>query len=254
MAAIYSKFIDQAIQWIQKHADEVTFCLGYRLDSSQIPSISCTFEGGSESQQFMGDMGHFSNETQRPIRYAQFNVNSISDKGELLVSEQYGLESRLWRELRIVHGSKSWILKDIVYLPGHDITLILDSPVETTESLLDWEAVSHDRALITTIGTSLDSVVVKIYMDVAGEPEMCEMLSCVMRYILKQSRLDLIENGMNELVFSYSSMMRNEQYGQPAWTMQFTIQGKLTDEWIMAESYSPDRMQLLTPCDPQYFL
>jgi|WetSurMetagenome_2_1015567.scaffolds.fasta_scaffold34180_2 hypothetical protein len=252
MAAVYGKFIDQAIQWIKNHADEVTFCLGYRLDSSQIPSISCTFEGGSESQQFMGDFGYVSNDAKEPIRYALFNLNSINENGELVVSNQYGLETRLWRELRIMHGQSSWILKDMVYLPDKNLTLIMDKPVPTTESLKDWSAVSHDRALITTVGTSLDSVVVKVYMDVAGEPEMCEMLSCVMRYVLKQSRLDLMNNGMNEINFGYSSIMRNELYGQPAWTMQFTIQGKLTDEWILTESYSPDKMKLITPCDPEY--
>jgi hypothetical protein len=249
MSNIYAKFIDQAINWIQKHSEEMFFGLGYRLDSSQIPACAVTFEGGTESQQFFGDYGHIENETKDPIKYALFNIKSINESGELVVSNQYGLETRLWRELRIVHENKSWILKDIVYLPGKDLTLVMDHPVPKTETLLDWSAVSNDRALIRTVGTSLDSVTIKVYMDVAGDPEMCEMLSLIMRYILKQSRLDLMNNGLNEIVFSYSPIMRNEQYGHPAWSMQFNISGKLTDQWILTESEVPDKMKLITPCD-----
>ena len=58
-----------------------------------------------------------------------------------------------------------------------------------------------------------------------------------------------MNNGMNEIVFSYGPIMRNDAYGQPAWTMQFQIRGKLTDEWILTQSFSPDRMKLVTPCD-----
>jgi hypothetical protein len=244
MQATYNDFIDQSIQWIKKHANEVNFCLGYRLDAAKIPSISVTMEGGTESQQFMGDYGSFDVVDLEPIKYASFDIKKVNENGELVISPSYSLHTKVWRELRVLHGNKSWIIKDIQYIEGKDLVLVLDKPVKATESLKGWSAVSHGNNKIVTIGTSLDEVVVKIYMDIAGEPEMCEMLSLVIRYILKQSRFDLMSNGLNEIKFGYSAIMQNATYKQPAWTTVFTIRGKLTDQWILTENISPDSMSL----------
>lgn len=239
-----ARFVDQAIKWVME--TEITFALGYRLDEEKVPSIAVMFEGGEEKDQFLGDFGRMQREEIPPVTYATNMIfKTVNSDGNLVASKSSKLEDKIWRQLVLRKGEITRIIKDLRPTAEGDLELALDKPLTLADGLAGWSLVSSVSSKNRVIGSSLDNVRVKVYLDVSGDPELAEMVSCIIRYILKQSRLKLMAYGLNTPTFSYSSIMRNEAHpGTNVWSVEFTVTGKLTDEWILLESKNPDKILL----------
>lgn len=238
--AIYGhQFIDSAIKYIEE--TDFNYCLGYRLDTTRLPNISVMFEGGNENTMALGDIGYLSEIPAAPKKYFNFQAKEIN--GEFLKVRKDDTIS-FWKGMKLFNTitKQSYEIKEVLIL--EDVELILDRTVESSE-LMQWQAMRNVNYETWTIGSSLDNVNVKIYLDVPGDPEYCEIVSCLIRYILKSSRLALLHNGLNNPTISYSAIGKNSDYdGQNVWTMEFTIRAEITDEWILKKEAIVDKMEL----------
>jgi len=247
-----AKYIDQAIKWIQDNEGKINYCLGYRLDTAKIPSISVMFEGGTESRQFIGDYGSDQHVSIHPVEYANVTATKVNEDGSVFFEDETKLSDKIWRGLLAINEKKGYIVKDIIRRDW-GTTVYFDSKVEPTQNLLEWKFYSSANTELWTTGTSLDRVTINVYVDVAGDPELCELLSQIVRYILKQSRLSLISNGLNEISFKYSPIQKNNSMEQNVWTSQHTVTGDLTDQWLMGREQITDRIELLNNCHEEIY-
>lgn len=239
-----AKYIDRCIQWFQNNSFTTT--LGYRLDMEKLPSISILYEGGREKQQWLGDYGSYETIAVDPKTYALFDMKDLDVDGNIIVSKSAKLDDKIWRGLLIKQGK---IVRSITSLGKNsddDLIIYLSSPLEPLEiNFKGWAVVSQTESKLRVIGSSLDAVKITVYLTIAGDPEICEMVSCVLRYILKQSRIGLADIGLNEATFQHGSLSRYEVHeGANVWQTEFVITGLLTDRWIISESLPPDRFNL----------
>lgn len=239
-----AKYIDRCIQWFQSNSFTTT--LGYRLDMEKLPSISILYEGGREKQQWLGDYGSYETIAVEPKTYALFDMKDLDVDGNIIVSKSAKLDEKIWRGLLIKQGK---IVRSITSLGENsdgDLIIFLSSPLKPLEiTFKGWAVVSQTESKLRVIGSSLDAVKITVYLTIAGDPEICEMVSCVLRYILKQSRLGLADVGLNEATFQHGSLSRYEVHeGSNVWQTEFVITGLLTDRWIISESLPPDRFNL----------
>jgi hypothetical protein len=87
-------------------------------------------------------------------------------------------------------------------------------------------------------------------MDIPGDPELCEVMSSVMRAALKNARMYLIANGLNEVSIAYSQIGKNESYaGVNVWTAEFTVAGQMTDRWLVSEELIPGNVTYQISCE-----
>lgn len=240
-----AQYIDKAVQWIQNNEKNFNFSLGYRLDVAKLPSVSVMFSGGTEARQIVGDDAGYLLEDVFPEKYAEFHASDITSDGHLVVSADYRLEDKIWRGLVIqkngVAGRKIiGLLKESSNRP---LKIITDQPFSYADGLSSWSVYSCADQKRFLIGSSFDRISVKVYLDMPGDPELCEVMSSVMRAILKNARMYLIANGLNEVTLGYSPIGRNESYsGLNVWTAEFTISGQMTDRWLMSEQSLSDKM------------
>lgn len=234
-------FMNSAVKWIMN--DEFNYCLGYRLDTAKVPNISVMFEGGTENQQFMGEYGYHQSLPITPEIYGSFHASGVSEDGELIIPGDYDLTNKIWPGLYIKNKNVTRQITGIVKTDGY--TLTLNEPVTLSDGLDSWKIYSSVSTKTREVGVSLDRITIKVYLDVPGDPEACEVVSCILRNILKHSRLILDVYGINAPTFGYSAMGKNESYvGQNVWTVEFTISALMTDQWILSTTKGVDRLQI----------
>lgn len=243
LCEIYGEeYIVKAIRWIQEH--EINFVLGSRLDMDKLPNIAVTYEGGVERTQFIGQDAGSTYVEVTPNTYAEFSIKDLIE-GDLLVSSVENIKEKVWRGL-IVKNSR-FFSKIVDILPeGEDTRLVLETKADLKNvTLQNWRADSFVDTETRTVGSSLDSVTIRVYLTVQGDPELCEMLSTVIRYLLKQSRLVLESNGLYEVDFAHSALSRSSDYEESqVWVVQYTISGELQDAWIMNKFRPADRVEI----------
>jgi hypothetical protein len=252
MSSIYGlKFIDRAIGWLHDNEKNFNYNLGYRLDTSKIPSVTVMFSGGTESKQVMGDYAGSFLEDVYPKKYCEFHAVTITEEGWLVVPNEYHVENLIWRGLVI---QKSNVTPRVItglmkQTDTSSVVIQADRPFVLEDGLSDWQVYSSTSAKKYVMGGSFDRVNIKVYMDIPGDPELCEVMSSIMRATLKNARLYLMENGLNEVNVAYSPIGRNESYGGVnVWTAEFTISGQMSDRWIVSEALLPDQMTLELNC------
>jgi hypothetical protein len=236
-----AQYIDRAIKWITEN--EIHYSLAARADAAKFPSITVTYEGGTEGENFIGDYAGTKSVTVKPTEYARFPVKSFSGK-QLVVSKQLKLEDKIWRSLIVKQGKFTATIKSFERDSVDDLVIVLDKEIPIGLELMDWKAQSFVDKKTWIIGSSLDAVRVRVITNVAGDPEICEMFSMIVRYILKQSRFFLATNGLTNPEFSHSALMLNEE-SRPEYqvfSMEFNISGLLTDQWVLSEALSADRI------------
>ena len=238
--------IASVIRWIQENIEKFHFVFGYRLDLSNTPSVSVMFEGATEGKQMVGDYGSIFTAPRNPQKYKEFHASSIDKDGNMVVSADYHLEDYLWRKQVLVRESETRIITDLIKISDTaPLIIVPDIPFAADTHLDSWSVYSASSAQLYTVGTSLDKIKVSVYMDIPGEPELSEALSCVMRSILKRSRLILSEYGLNNITFSYNSLARNSSYEpQAVWTSEYTLTAEMTDQWIVADTTPPDNFSI----------
>lgn len=236
-------YIDMAIKWLEEN--DFHFTLGYRLDLDKLPNICITYEGGSEERQFIGDYAETQRVSVNPKIYASFDIKNFDNEGNLIVSKDLNLKNKIWRRLLVKNKKfQSQILGMETNSDG-DLVLILDVKANKNLPLTNWKAVSCLDSKNLIIGSSFDRARITVYVNVAGDPELAELISCIIRYLLKQSRPFLIENGMEEVAFSHSALNRSADFPESnVWITQHTISGALQDQWIITESKGVDRIEL----------
>lgn len=236
-------YIDMAIKWLTEN--EFHYTLGYRLDLDKLPNICVTYEGGTEERQFIGDLAEPQRVSINPKIYASFDAKNIDADGNLIISKDLKLQNKIWRRLLVKNNKfKSQIL-DLQTNSDGDLVLVLDLKASKTLSLTNWKVVSCLDSKNLILGSSFDRARITVYVNVAGDPELSELISCIIRYLLKQSRGFLIQNGMEEVTFSHSAISRSADFPESnVWITQHTISGALQDQWIITESKGADKIEL----------
>lgn len=232
-------YVAGAIQWIQEN--EINFILASRLDMDKLPSVAVSYEGGIESQTFIGEQGGTSTYEIEPTKYADFSVKDVQD-GNLIISKESGLMEKIWRGLVIQHASGFQANLVDISCSGDDASLILSKPATLSEvSLQDWSAVSFVNSRVRSFGSSLDDVRIRVFVSVPGEPELCEMVSTVIRYLLKQARLFLESHGLYEVVTTHGALSISQDFPETqVYVMEFSLEGKLQDQWVLSDFKNPD--------------
>jgi hypothetical protein len=210
------------------------------------------FSGGTETKQVIGDNAHHFFEDVYPVKYAEFHASDVTNEGYLSVSSDYHLEDKIWRGLVLQKdGVAPRVITDLLKeSDAENLKIISTTPFSLSDGLSGWSVYSSASVKRLSMGGSFDRVDIKVYMDIPGDPELAEVMSSVMRTALKNARMYLIQNGLNEVSLSYSSVGRNDSYGGVnVWTTEFTISGQLTDRWIMGESALPDQMTYEFSCE-----
>jgi len=241
-------YICKAIQAFKNR--EIFFMLGSRLDIDKLPSICVTYEGGSEREKFIGQFGGTENVKIPKRQYAAFSIKGLIE-GDLLVSPAEDIKSKIWRGLIVRQGKFSSKIVDI--LPeGNDVRLILSK--KATLDLVElrhWTAESPVVTKIRSIGSSMDAVTVKIYLTIDGDPEIADMISTIIRYLLKQAHLFLETNGLYETTMTHSALSKSSDFDESqVWAVEFSISGLLHDQWIMSESTNADKLELVVVAKP----
>jgi hypothetical protein len=244
------KFISNAVEYLR--TVNIHYVLGYRIDTAKLPNICVTCEGGTESTQFIGDFGRIESVALPPTKYGTFHISSLDADGNPLVSTEFNPGSILWTGVQITDKTSKIkrTVRGLIQAPGaQEVSVILDKPLKLENGLDSWTSISPNKQRIRTIGSSLDQVTVKIYMDVAGDPELCDVMNSVMRHAIKQSRLLLASYGFNTPTSKYSQIARNTSYaGENVWTAEFSISGAFTDEWVLADAESIDTIKINFEC------
>lgn len=236
-------YIDRAIKWIMEN--EFYYTLGYRLDIDKLPNICVTYEGGSEERQFIGDYGETHRVSINQKIYASFDIKDINTEGNLVVSKDLQLENKIWRRLIAKNKKFESQIIDLQTDKNGDFVLVLDVKADKSLPLTNWKAISCLDSKNLIIGSSFDRVRITIYVNIAGDPELAELISCIIRYLLKQSRPYLIYNGMEDVTFSHSALSRSADFPESnVWITQHTINGSLQEQWIITESKGADKIEL----------
>lgn len=235
-------YIAKAIQWFQNN--EIFFMLGSRLDMDKLPSICVTYEGGSENEQFIGHDGGTRKVSIPARQYAKFSIKDLVN-GDLLVSAAEKIKTKVWRNLVVKNGKFSAKITDILPSGDDDILVLSKKASLDKVSLQDWSAESFVVSKTRHIGSSMDSVTVNVYLTIQGDPELAEMVSTIIRYLLKQAHLYLESRGLYESRMSHSALSRSADFDESqVWTVEFGINGTLQDMWIMSESTKGDKLDL----------
>lgn len=233
------EFIKNSIEWIRTR--EIFFVLGTRYDMAKLPTIVVTYEGGSESDQMIGDYAGQAKINITPKEYGRFNVVEVKDK-TLKVYPEKDLHKKLWRGLTVRKDKFTAVVDEIIKENDYFILTLNKKPPSEVGL---WTSVSPLTQKNWALGSSLDSVTVRIYLQVSGEPELAEMLSTVVRYILKQSRLRLEQNGLYETRMQHSALAQSRDYeDSQVWNVEFSISGSLHDTWVLIETEGVDKIEL----------
>jgi hypothetical protein len=244
MNGIYgAPYIDRAIKWISEN--EFHYTLGYRLDIDKLPNICVTYEGGSEERQFIGDYADTEKVSIKPKIYASFDIKSIDANGDLVVSKDLNLLNSIWRRLIVKNNKFKSQIIDFQTNDDDDLVIVLDKKAPKDVPLVNWKAQSPLESKNLVIGSSFDRVKISIYVSLSGDPELSELISSVIRYLLKQSRMYLIQNGLEDISFSHTAISRSADFPESnVWITQHAINGSLQDRWIITESKGADRLEL----------
>lgn len=247
-----AKFIDNAIKWLTENECCINYCLGYRFDAARVPQVAVMFSGGTEMRQVMGDYAGTEVANVSPEKLVEFHAKDVTTEGYLLVPNAYHLEQKIWRGLTVSKtGVPSRRITGFVQEGSDaDLQIIADRPFVLEEGLADWDVFSAADGKRYFVGGSFDRFEVKVYMDLPGDPELCEVMSSVMRAALKNARMYLIANGLNEVAIAYSQIGKNESYGAVnVWTAEFTVSGLMTDRWLVSDALIPGNMTYEISCE-----
>lgn len=266
-----SKRIDDGILWFQQN--EFSYTPRYNLDSLKLPNITVSYEGGTEDVKFLGDFGGecingkqvppkvylkdliFKGVTDERTHVEKRSDNSpaIPPYGYPVVSASVNVRDKVWRQLKLIKeaggggGNDSYVISGFRTADnGVDTVLITDRfmSVNTGEWQGKWSVVSSLSGVNYILNSSLDAVRIKVNLLVPADPEVTEMVGCVLKYVLKNSRLWLSNNGFQVPSVSHSSIGLIDGLDNPTWGIEFSVTGKLTDTWISTPLYGLDRLNI----------
>lgn len=238
---ISTNHVKNIIDFIQENRIHVN--TAYDLDIDRIPSIIVGSQG-SESVQIMGDYAGSnisidSCQDVLPKQYAEWLSSSYSGD-ELVVSHDYGLTSKLWRNVFIRNGNYITQLVGMTIGGAYD-TLFLKDPIPEGTPLSGWVAQSDFRAFSADLGFSADNVDVTCQIRTSGDVYLNKILSIIVRYALKSFRSQFAYYGINLPTISYSMPQPADGGSEIIWESTVNMSATVNDYWIQRVSELPDR-------------
>lgn len=253
--------IDDAIEWIQKN--EFHYATAYTLDSDKFPSINVQFNGGSESRQFLGDESGqtYAGQDLNPTIYASgIKFKNITDErtydekqntkspvtkyGYPIVSKAFNIRDKVYRYLTLTNNELSFKITGFS-TDGTDDILILDKTMTDVQwRNTSWIVRNEFSRQYYTVSSSFDRVSIDIQLKLTADPEVTEMVGCLIRYILKQSRRGLINMGLQNPTFSHSGLKYVKQQNNPTFILQYSITGEYTDRWLDVPIVPVDHLEI----------
>lgn len=233
------EFIKQAAQYVIDN--KIHTHLHYNIDNHKEPSISI-ISHGSESENFIGDAGsqqivgnHSRCEKNKPIVIAEWDVNSYD--GEVItVSPEYSLNEKLWPGLFIKNGD---FITSIDSIPYENKICLKDEVPENTP-LKGWSALTGGYDSIYKMGASIDEANIDFTLTTYGEPSIHRLISLILRYVIKSSRLAFDQSRMQNIRMSYQPMMLSDEHDMK-FVSSYRISGKFTDHWLESIVDTPDK-------------
>jgi hypothetical protein len=219
----------------------------YVLDTNRLPNVVVTAIY-NEDQQFLGDYGSTCNVAIKARCYAKFNASELSSDGlALKVAKSYGLEKILRPGMQLFNADFvtkiDMIVQKDTYTEIHSQTPILNK-------LSGWEAKSAPLQHYTTVNSSLNACTAMLKLKSSGDIESHKLLCMVLRYCLKFSRISLDNLGFQKTNVS-QQMTVLEDADQAIFATTFQVSGVIADSWIVAESTSPEFIDLTMCAVPE---
>ena len=215
----------------------------YSADLEQLPSIGVVSQG-HEGQQFLGDHGREQLvDINRPVTYADFNAKSINGS-TMIVPSEYKLHETLWPGL-IVENKDSSIKSaklESIFTEGTQTVLELSEDFEKGTSLKNWIARSVGSFKGYKIASSIDDVDIHVILTTEGDIVLHRLLSIVLRWAFKRSRLNFDKYGLQVATFNWGApnLIENAEH---IFESRCTISAKFTDSWIEQEFNTLDSMK-----------
>jgi len=96
------------------------------------------------------------------------------------------------------------------------------------------------------LGSSLDSIKIDIFLQIAGDPELCETIGLILKGILKQARLFMGYQGLSRIKIGSSGIMKSDDYKDQGevFVIQFTITADSQETYFLTEQKLIDRFIL----------
>lgn len=231
------EYIDRVVETVTTQKIEVA--PGYQLNTAKLPCISIV-AAPAENQQFIGRVGteRFARELS-PAIYATFNCTSVSGD-VLVVSREYGLQTKLWPGVLLTNGKENAQIEYIVDVGKPTIELHLRAALSDPTSPSDWKAVSSARTHLFELAASQDEVSFQILLHTNGTVEYHRLMATLVRICLKRGRdmMDLL--GYKEAVVAQAPVIEVTTDSEPEHQTQFTVRASFLEHWIAREIELPD--------------
>lgn len=204
----------------------------YEMDLAKLPSIVMSSSQG-ESMQFMGDYGFESRqEMLKPLQIITIDVVSY-DKNIVWIDRK--TEEKLWPGLWISIGDfKSKIVSIFDKVDGVNVKMELADNVPVGTPLKDWIISTAKSEKWYTVNSSVDDVTTTITLTTMGEHGTHRLMSTVVRYCLKSSRMLFDDYGMQVARFIQQPIVLIDEE-QMVWQTGFVMESKMADHWIEKE-------------------
>jgi hypothetical protein len=241
------QYIAQAVEFIMNN--RIMVAPYYELEPKIRPAIAVV-ASGNEEQQFLGDEG-FSCPTAivQPRVYATFDALSISEDGMVIsVPLAYDLQSKLWPGLYVKNGSIVRMIRGLA-VKETQVDIYVTESISAGTPIKGWVAQSAETVKGYHINESVDRVRIQCKLQTTGDYSVHRLLSIVVRYCLKSSRLLFDSMGVQVATFSYTPPMPSEMTEMEFETV-YTIEGLLKESWVIAEFQTPDYVQVEAAVTP----
>lgn len=235
MDIVGPNYLKDAVEFITNNKLHVA--PAYNLDENKLPSVAI-ISSGSESQQFLGDYGAGRVEKSAPpVIYDWFDANEIKGS-DLIVSENYNFDKKLWRNIHIGNGTFITTLESVYNSNGKTV-LALKDPIPEETSLKQWATMSDDKYRAYRYSASIDDITASITLTTSGSYSIHYLFSIVLRYCLKANRMYFDNHGFQVSTSKYSIPVINDQV-ENIFQSNYTLEGKFTEYWIDHEFDLPD--------------
>lgn len=241
--------IKQCIDFIVNN--EVHIAPYYEVDIKKTPSI-VVINSGVEAEQFIGDQsGQFLvDDCNFPIQlprivFTEWDASSYN--GTIMkVAKEYALDKKLWHNVFIKNGD--FISRmDGLKIEDDAHYIYLKDELPSTVPLKGWQAVSSLPQSGLLMASSMDDVTVQMKLTTTGDYSVHRLLSIVLRYCIKKSRLDFDSYGLQVATFSYSPPALSDE-ADMHFESVYTITGKSRDLWIEREFDFMDEAANMVVC------
>jgi len=229
---IGSEYIKDAMDFVMNN--KITVIPYYSLDLQQLPNISVV-ASGHEDQQYVGDYGYTTKLCPlKPSTLTSWDADSY-ESNIIHLSPEYKIHKKIWVGAYVNNGTFTSKIEGIL----ESGSIYVKDDVPSTLPLKGWKAQTGGSDKNYIVSSSTDKIEINCQLTSNGDPSVHRLLSVVLRYILKSSRLTFDRMGIQNAHISYSPIMVQEQESI-IFQSTYNISGDYTDSWIDREDISLD--------------